>query len=277
MPPKDNTICGLVYTCEDYLPIFEMFAKEWNELGSCPIPMYVASHRFTNHAPIDGFTYLTPDIPADTDGTHWYKTMLYALYQLPHDYVFAFLDDFMVVSINWPRIMDEVLPFVRQNNATSLTFQGVPIGTTYFTPVTDEGAPVGLHRMTPDFPYKNSTQPAIWNRLHLINLLEKNPTIRLHTFDAVLEQWDDPSYVRFATNNKINASDGGWPGYSTFISYIEIMRWQAFNVMEPHATLPYLRYLVEKYNLHDDPRCDTFFDRAEKEADVSMWSQGVRL
>lgn len=279
MPPTTN-ISALMYTSPGYLPICELACDHIRLLPEWPLQTYLACSNFpeqylntTNISPCEAIIFPQEK---EVEGEQWREVIIHALSKISSKYVLCLLDDFMITAVNWQVILNEIVPIVEEHDYTNISFQAVEFNTTHFTPpaIQYNTTNFTVWEVSSEWQYKNSVQPAIWNREHLLHLLQSNSTAKLHSFDINHNIVDNSEFKRLVTNNFPNASGRKYQYHQPLFQYTEIIRWGGFNISESSHTIPFIKDLIEKYDLKNKERYSPFFDAALRES-ISLHTHGI--
>jgi hypothetical protein len=141
-------------------PFFTLFRRHWKD---CPWPVYLG----TNHLSYADDHVVT--LPAGD--VEWSARLRFCLNRIPADFVLLLLEDYFLdrpVST----------PLLRQKLSLLLSLGGAQLRL-FPLPGPDRKMPShpDLGNIHPHAPYRVSTQAAIWNRAHLLQLLVDHESI----------------------------------------------------------------------------------------------------
>jgi hypothetical protein len=151
----------------------------------------VVSNKIPEHEIFNGVNYIDPNVNFSSDGSHFRDSLLFALNQIPEDYVLFLCDDYLIKSpINKDRF-DKIVSILENINGDYLAL-GTQKHIENFVinwdkpniKLSDYGFPDGcFYNFDVTARHMYSVQPCVWKKTSLIELLTHNPSLTLHQLD----------------------------------------------------------------------------------------------
>lgn len=187
-----SDISFVVFTNENYfdllyltLPYTIENTKHLNK------PINVVSNKIPNHESFYGVNYIDSNIDFSSDGSHFRDSLLFALNQIPEDYILFLCDDYLIKSpINKNRF-NNIVNILKKINGDYLALGTQKHIETFVVNwdkpdinLSDYGFPDGcFYKFDVSARHMYSVQPCIWKKSSLIELLTYNPSLTLHQLD----------------------------------------------------------------------------------------------
>lgn len=153
----------LVSSCDSYsdlwVPFFHFFNEFWSD---CPLPVYLGSESLSYTGPGCGDV---KSVHACGGMLDWSSCAIAYLRQIKEPYVLLMLDDFFLRENVRMAAVEYCLQYARKTNAKQLRLAPLPGPRS----ACDEQYLIGP--LDYGVRYRVSTQPAIWDREHLLTML----------------------------------------------------------------------------------------------------------
>lgn len=151
----------------------------------------VVSNKIPEHEIFNGVNYIDSNVNFSSDGSHFRDSLLFALNQIPEDYILFLCDDYLIKSpINKDRF-DNIVNILEKINGDYLAL-GTQKHIENFV-INWDKPNINLSEYGfPDDCFYNfdvtarhmySVQPCVWKKSSLIDLLTHNPSLTLHQLD----------------------------------------------------------------------------------------------
>jgi hypothetical protein len=151
----------------------------------------VVSNKIPEHEIFNGVNYIDSNVKFSSDGSHFRDSLLYALNQIPEDYILFLCDDYLIKSpINKDRF-DNIVNILEKINGDYLAL-GTQKHIENFVinwdkpniNLSEYGFPDGcFYNFDVTARHMYSVQPCVWKKSSLIDLLTHNPSLTLHQLD----------------------------------------------------------------------------------------------
>lgn len=151
----------------------------------------VVSNKIPEHEIFNGVNYIDSNVNFSSDGSHFRDSLLFALNQIPEDYILFLCDDYLIKSpINKDRF-DNIVNILETINGDYLAL-GTQKHIENFVinwdkpniNLSDYGFPDGcFYNFDVTARHMYSVQPCVWKKSSLIDLLTHNPSLTLHQLD----------------------------------------------------------------------------------------------
>jgi len=151
----------------------------------------VVSNKIPQHEKFDGVNYIDSNVNFSGDGSHFRDSLLFALNQIPEDYILFLCDDYLIKSpINKNRF-DNIINILDKINGDYLAL-GTQKHIENFVvnwekpniTLSEYGFPDGcFYKFDVTARHMYSVQPCVWKKSSLIELLTHNPSLTLHQLD----------------------------------------------------------------------------------------------
>ncbi len=151
----------------------------------------VVSNKIPQHEKFDGVNYIDSNVNFSGDGSHFRDSLLFALNQIPEDYILFLCDDYLIKSpINKNRF-DNIINILDKINGDYLAL-GTQKHIENFVvnwekpniTLSEYGFPDGcFYKFDVTARHMYSVQPCVWKKSSLIELLIHNPSLTLHQLD----------------------------------------------------------------------------------------------
>jgi hypothetical protein len=213
----------LVISCDAYSdlwgPFFKLLRRHWPD---CPFPVFFGSGTLACDEP--GVTTLFSN-----GGVDWSQCVVDYLAELKTDYVLIMLDDFFLRKKVSNEAILHCLAFARRHQAIQVRLAPRP------GPTAAVAGEPHIGHCDRDLPYRLSTQPAIWHRTSLMDLLRPGESI-----------WK----FEHAGNDRARAMERGfYAAKRVMLPYIGLL---SHHVVEKGRWLPFERWIFGRQNLGCD-------------------------
>ena len=151
----------------------------------------IVSNKIPQHEKFDGVNYIDSNVNFSGDGSHFRDSLLFALNQIPEDYILFLCDDYLIKSpINKNRF-DNIINILDKINGDYLAL-GTQKHIENFVvnwekpniTLSEYGFPDGcFYKFDVTARHMYSVQPCVWKKSSLIKLLTHNPSLTLHQLD----------------------------------------------------------------------------------------------
>lgn len=151
----------------------------------------VVSNKIPEHEIFNGVNYIDSNVNFSSDGSHFRDSLLFALNQIPEDYILFLCDDYLIKSpINKDRF-DNIINILEKINGDYLAL-GTQKHIENFVinwdkpniNLSEYGFPDGcFYNFDVTARHMYSVQPCVWKKSSLIDLLTHNPSLTLHQLD----------------------------------------------------------------------------------------------
>jgi hypothetical protein len=151
----------------------------------------IVSNKIPQHEKFDGVNYIDSNVNFSGDGSHFRDSLLFALNQIPEDYILFLCDDYLIKSpINKNRF-DNIINILDKINGDYLAL-GTQKHIENFVvnwekpniTLSEYGFPDGcFYKFDVTARHMYSVQPCVWKKSSLIELLTHNPSLTLHQLD----------------------------------------------------------------------------------------------
>lgn len=151
----------------------------------------VVSNKIPEHEIFNGVNYIDSNVNFSSDGSHFRDSLLFALNQIPEDYILFLCDDYLIKSpINKDRF-DNIVNILEKINGDYLAL-GTQKHIENFVinwdkpniNLSEYGFPDGcFYNFDVTARHMYSVQPCVWKKSSLIDLLTHNPSLTLHQLD----------------------------------------------------------------------------------------------
>jgi len=151
----------------------------------------IVSNKIPQHEKFDGVNYIDSNVNFSGDGSHFRDSLLFALNQIPEDYILFLCDDYLIKSpINKNRF-DNIINILDKINGDYLAL-GTQKHIENFVvnwekpniTLSEYGFPNGcFYKFDVTARHMYSVQPCVWKKSSLIELLTHNPSLTLHQLD----------------------------------------------------------------------------------------------
>ena len=151
----------------------------------------IVSNKIPQHEKFDGVNYIDSNVNFSGDGSHFRDSLLFALNQIPEDYILFLCDDYLIKSpINKNRF-DNIINILDIINGDYLAL-GTQKHIENFVvnwekpniTLSEYGFPDGcFYKFDVTARHMYSVQPCVWKKSSLIELLIHNPSLTLHQLD----------------------------------------------------------------------------------------------
>ena len=211
------------------------------------LKMTLVSNKFLNNNFLhsDKVDYYSSDVELIWQGYHFRDSMISALTNITEDYVFFLLDDyFFIDEIKYDDLEDALNLMVCENiDYFGFDEVGGILTINDFEKLNTEcesNIKDSLFLRHKDYQYLFSTQPCIWKRTSLLNLLKSEDKITLHDLDETLPNIRKNglglkgtiSNLKSCFDYSMNFSVSEKPDDYFIIAYVEIVRHGCFNIPE---------------------------------------------
>ena len=185
-------ISFVVFTNENYfnllyltLPYTIENTKHLNKI------INIVSNKIPQHEKFEGVNYIDSNVNFSGDGSHFRDSLLFALNQIPEDYILFLCDDYLIKSpINKNRF-DNIINILDKINGDYLAL-GTQKHIENFVvnwekpniTLSEYGFPDEcFYKFDVTARHMYSVQPCVWKKSSLIELLTNNPSLTLHQLD----------------------------------------------------------------------------------------------
>jgi hypothetical protein len=151
----------------------------------------VVSNKIPEHEIFNGVNYIDSNVNFSPDGSHFRDSLLFALNQIPEDYILFLCDDYLIKSpINKDRF-NNIINILEKINGDYLAL-GTQKHIENFVinwdkpniNLSEYGFPDGcFYNFDVTARHMYSVQPCVWKKSSLIDLLTHNPSLTLHQLD----------------------------------------------------------------------------------------------
>jgi hypothetical protein len=151
----------------------------------------IVSNKIPQHEKFEGINYIDSNVNFSGDGSHFRDSLLFALNQIPEDYILFLCDDYLIKSpINKNRF-DNIINILDKINGDYLAL-GTQKHIENFVvnwekpniTLSEYGFPDGcFYKFDVTARHMYSVQPCVWKKSSLIELLTHNPSLTLHQLD----------------------------------------------------------------------------------------------
>lgn len=268
--------CILVYTNENYQPIADLSAGEFDKFfPENPIKRYIISNSFKNYEfKNKNSVFIDAQTEFDGMGGHFGRTMRSGLTHIDEDYIIFFCDDYMLIDKPNLNYLVELMDIIRKDNIDYFSFaSNRPKPDWNKCQISFNGLPNrNFYHIPENYQYRHSVQPCIWKKSSLIELLNYNTEIPLHHLDTTNIKNREGYYRHF---DPLTATWGPFPNgtqgfgfkcvctdydgydelfnYEYFIfPYVEIVRHGFFNMWQETNTKRFLQKFIEERKINED-------------------------
>lgn len=278
----NNKFCFFVYTNEKYLPIADLTMGEFNKhYPDSPFTRYLVSNRIVDYNfETKNATFLDCNVPHDTSGRQFAKTMKVALNQIPEEYIIFFCDDYMLIDRPNVERLSILLNLIEEHKIDFFSFASnhpKPDWEKYDLNFPNLDGRF-FYKLADNYQYHYSVQPCIWKKNSLLELLEYNPNISLHDLDTTNIKnregavrdinkngnlWEPYPYgsqnfgfkditTDFGDYNELNP-------YEFFIfPYVELIRYGFFNLWHNTNSKKFILNMIESKDLRNHEHLKKF-------------------
>ena len=266
-----NNLSLLLYTNEKYIPIAYLSSIQHKKFLNLNITKYLVTNKFIDqNFNFTNFNIIDTQVTFTDDASHFRNVMYEALTNyIKTDYILYFQDDYYL--INYIKIDNfiKLFNFMQNNNIGFLSLYGHDkINGEYIYNDLSK-----LIKFNYNYEYCFSTQPCIWNRRFLLEILESNPYLTMRMLDTakfknkqgkhISENWDynwsgaglifdSPEMGNYALD-----THNGLDDYYLLI-YSEIIRHGKFNTHTHKNNKFIVNQIISEYNLLKDLRYNEF-------------------
>lgn len=265
----------LMYTNEKYIPIAYLSSIQQNKYLNLNINKYLVTNKFIDY----GFNFLDFNI-IDTNtsfvdnSSHFRNVMYKALkYHIDTDYILYFQDDYYLLNKIKNDNFIQLFSYIKDKNIGFISLYGHnPQHGSIVTDTKSCDLP-NIMKFHHSYTYCTSTQPCIWNKKFLLDILEHNEYLTMNMLDTShfknrsgglqSEAWDyDWDLYGLVFDNPIMGSfafdeHNGIDDYY-LIHYSEIIRHGKFNTHTHRNNKKVVEELIKQYNLTNDNRYANF-------------------
>jgi hypothetical protein len=181
-------ISFVVFTNENYFDLLYLTIENTKHLNKT---INIVSNKIPQHEKFDGVNYIDSNVNFSGDGSHFRDSLLFALNQIPEDYILFLCDDYLIKSpINKNRF-DNIINILDKINGDYLAL-GTQKHIENFVvnwekpniTLSEYGFPDGcFYKFDVTARHMYSVQPCVWKKSSLIELLTHNPSLTLHQLD----------------------------------------------------------------------------------------------
>lgn len=198
----------LVVSCDRYCDLwpvfFAVFRRQWPD---CPYPIYLG----TNSKSCDEPGVRTLAIGSDNT---WSDDLAAMLQMLSCRHVMLFLDDFFILNTVDTAFVRRLVGAAESNDVSSIRLSPLPEPTPLPPKALEYNEEIGV--VPRGFPYRISTQAAIWRREDLLRLLAAAPGTNIWQWEHLATQMGDALEYEF------------WGPFAPAVNYLQVVekgRW----------------------------------------------------
>ena len=213
-------------------------------------------------------SYLSGDIEFQSNGGHFAQTLLKVLPQIEEEYIFFFCDDYFFIAETKYEDLSEVINVLKNDNIDYFCPDDL-CGTEWwlnllekYTPNFDTKFKDNFYLKSNNHQYLFSTQPCIWKKESLLNLLKTYDNISLHDLDNTLPIIKENNKLKSITSNLKSCFN-----HITFnkddyflIAYYELIRHGCFHIPEngfsinpEDGQVVFMKKLIDEEGLLNNP------------------------
>lgn len=180
-----DNISLILYSNEEYLPIAYLSSLQINKFVDNNIPKYLATNRFNNLFKFTDFTILDADTPYQPDASHCRNILIKAIESVNSDYILYMQDDYYLIDHLKHDLLPPILKYMREKNIGFFSLFAQP---SHFGCVDHDHKLYGLPTIidltkSNHYRYALTTQPCIWHKDLLKQIIDHNQYLTLSTFD----------------------------------------------------------------------------------------------
>lgn len=199
-----NSIDFLVYTNQSYIPIVNLFSKNFFEKTNNRYNLTLVTNHHNNDILLnDKLSVINTQTQFSSTGHHFSQTLSTALLTLTSEYIFFFCDDYYLTrDVDHEKLM-QLTEFMHKENIQHFSFSSChPESKKWPVYKTSCFEGIDLYEVSNSFRYMTSVQPCIWKRETLVKVLQYNPHMSLHEFDNSMLR-DGNSYRQIIGNTEM--------------------------------------------------------------------------
>jgi len=291
---KASNVHFVIHANERTLPIAGLCLSYFDKYcGLDNINISVIGNRFlTKELPYsDKVNYISPDIDFDDGGSHFSPVLAKACKEIAEDYVFFFCEDYMLIDNIDLDGLDKLVKLMVGDNVDMFSFaSNQPIINNYQK--YENSVKYGfnendIYYVWDGYMYQYSVQPCLWRKSSLLDLLNYNPTLRLHhldtshikgktgTYRTIDHSGPVQKYVGWSERDKYNHKIlcpsqmifDYYPqaGEKFIINYIEVLKSGKFilpsnsRLAEDNRVVQLIYKIIDENNLKSDPNFNRYF------------------
>lgn len=275
-----SNISLVLYSNEEYLPIAYLSSLQINKFVDSNIPKYLATNRFNNLFEFKDFVILDADTPYEPDASHCRNILLKAIESVDSDYILYMQDDYYLINHLKHELLPPILKYMSEKNIGFFSLFAQPSYLGHAYPDYEiYGLPTVIDfTRSNHYRYALTTQPCIWHKNLLKQIIDHNPYLTLSTLDnysirncqnipndpnnSIDNFWDYSMSIAAFDKNDSNMGNYGFDthdGLSEYyiILYSEIIRNGKFNTSTPNNQKVVDKILTE-CNVLQDSRYSRF-------------------
>lgn len=181
----------VIHANEKTLPIAGLCLSYFEKYcGLDNINISVIGNKFiTDNLPYkDKVNYISPNIDFDDGGHHFSPVLTKACNEIKEDYIFFFCEDYMLVEDVDFNALDKLVALMNGDNVDMFSFAANQPAANNFQKY-ENNVKYGfvendIYHVWDGYMYQYSVQPCLWRKSSLLELLNHNPTLRLHHLDT---------------------------------------------------------------------------------------------
>jgi hypothetical protein len=252
-----DNIRFLFFTNENSVPLGELAVKNFfkhNKKEGLNVSLVSNKFKDNNFQLEDKVSYLSGNVNFKNNGGHFAETLLNVLPQIKEEYIFFFCDDYFFIAETKYDDLTEVINILKNDNIDYFCPDDLCEVTSWWINVLDKYTPNfntkfkdNLYLRKNTHQYLFSTQPCIWKKESLLNLLNTYNNISLHELDNTLQIIKENNTFKCASSNlKSCFNHSEFNGHDYFlIAYYEIIRHGCFWLPENGQSISPLSPLVQ--------------------------------
>lgn len=269
-----NNISLVMYTNEKYLPIAYLSSIQINKYFNLDIPKYLLTNRYLNlNFNYENFNIFETNTKFDSYGYHFKDMMIKFLSSIDSTYILYFQDDYYLINYFKQDNFYNLLNYIISND---IGFMSLTPAKTQFGNIVNNTKSYNLPdiiELNPSYEYITSTQPCIWNKNLLLQILKDNDYLNLSMLDTanyknshgnpIRSEWtyyqkpySFASSCSIVKNYAFDEHNGNDDYY--ILLYSEIIRYGKFNTNTHKNNKQIVEQIMNMYDLQNDNRYKIF-------------------